>query len=366
MNGWSALATALILVSVAPPAFAQGRGASPVGVDEVRSQVTRHTVPVIGRLVARRYGVVAARTHGAVGKMFVDVGDRVEKNQALASLVMDRVGPELRLREAEVAEAEATVASKEAQLALLRQELGRLEGLRRSAAFSQARFQDKRQQVVQAQSEIVEAEAKVSRALANLELAQRAHRDATIRAPYGGVVTQRHTEMGSYLGAGQPVVSLIDDRSLEIAADVPAERLGGLTPGAVVAFDLVGVGALAATVRALVPEENALTRTRWVRFTPRLGGVANLAVNQSLTLHIPAGSAREVVSVHKDAVLNRKGKSLVFVVEGDAAQIRPVRLGAPVGGRFEVLEGLVPGDIVVVRGNERLRPGQLVRFERKS
>ncbi len=52
---------------------------------------------------------------------------------------------------------------------------------------------------------------------------------------------------------------------------------------------------------------------------------------------------------------------MAVVVADDTAEIRPVRLGAAVGSRFEVLDALEPGDVVVVRGNERLRPGQKVR-----
>ena len=72
-----------------------------------------------------------------------------------------------------------------------------------------------------------------------------------------------------------------------------------------------------------------------------------------------------------------KGRSLVETIMGavvilvaggflayayDSANIRPVSLGEAVGTRFTVNNGLKPGDIVVVRGNERLRPGQKVRF----
>jgi multidrug efflux pump subunit AcrA (membrane-fusion protein) len=87
----------------------------------------------------------------------------------------------------------------------------------------------------------------------------------------------------------------------------------------------------------------------------------NLATNQSVVLAIPAGQAREVVSVHKDAVINRKGKNIVFIVEDGAANIRPVKLGEAIGPRFVVLGGLKAGDTIVVRGNERLRPGQKVK-----
>ena len=65
-------------------------------------------------------------------------------------------------------------------------------------------------------------------------------------------------------------------------------------------------------------------------------------------------------TVHKDAILKREGMSLVYIVKEETAQIKPVRLGDGVGNRFIVLEGLEVGDIAVVKGNERLRPGQKV------
>jgi len=103
-----------------------------------------------------------------------------------------------------------------------------------------------------------------------------------------------------------------------------------------------------------------LTRTRTVRFTPQFNGRRNLAKNQSVTLLLPIGKARDVISVHKDAVVVRKGRDVVFVIEDGRAKMRNVRLGEGIGGRFEVLSGLNPGDLTVVRGNERLRPDQKV------
>ena len=118
-----------------------------------------------------------------------------------------------------------------------------------------------------------------------------------------------------------------------------------------------------ASVRAVVPDESPLTRTRSVRFTINLSvQERNLAANQSVVLAIPLGKEHDVVSVHKDAVINRKGKNIVFVVKDGVANIRTIRLGESIGTRFVVLDGLQTGDIVVVRGNERLRSGQKVKY----
>jgi multidrug efflux pump subunit AcrA (membrane-fusion protein) len=162
------------------------------------------------------------------------------------------------------------------------------------------------------------------------------------------------------------VVFLINDKNLEIEAEVPAKRIPGLNPGTTVSFTLVTQKPYSATVRAVVPEENPLTRTRVVRFIPEFIGEINyLATNQSVTLLLPVGKSRQVVTVHKDAVLVRKGKRIVYVVEDGTANIRPVQLGEATGTRFVVKRGLKPGDVVVVRGNERLRPGQKVRPKKK-
>jgi multidrug efflux pump subunit AcrA (membrane-fusion protein) len=85
-----------------------------------------------------------------------------------------------------------------------------------------------------------------------------------------------------------------------------------------------------------------------------------------VTLEVPIGPERRVLSVHKDAIVNRQGKDIVFVAKGDEVQARPVRLGAAVGSRMEVLDGLGEGEQVVVRGNERLRSGAKVQVVGES
>jgi len=359
--------TAAAMTAALPAAAQKKSFSSQVGVDKVRSEPLSQTVPVIGRLVARRTGVVAARAKGPVAEIRADIGDKVDKGAVIAVLVSDRLRWERQLRVAQVAETEAHLTTAKAEATLKSQELKRMEGLRKSSAFSPARYDDARQEVAKAESAVAEAAASRAQAEATLKLAEIDLYNAKVAAPFAGVVSMRHTEVGSYLNVGDPVVTLIDDQRLEIEADIPAERVVGLEADVVVSFRIDSSPLLRARVRAVVPEENPLTRTRAGRFTPNFGAwSARLAINQSVTLYLPLGAARTVVTVHKDAVLNRTDKKVVFVVADDEAQMRPVLLGDAVGGRFEVLFGLESGDLVVVRGNERLRPGQKVHLGRGS
>jgi RND family efflux transporter MFP subunit len=343
------------------------RGPATVFVDTVTKGTAVETVQVYGRILARQTGVIASRTRGAINSVTVHVGDRVKKGDVIATLVANLLIAERALKAAELKEFSAKIRTADAQLRLSVQELERLERLRKSAAFSVARYQDKLRNVERFRSGLAEAKAKQEQARAELKMADINLYNAQVLAPFDGVITKRTVESGNYVSIGSPVVTILNENSLEVEAEVPANRLGGLTNGIEIDVKPEFGKSFKASVRAVVPEENALSRTRAVRFTPKFATPDNtIAANQSVVLHIPSGAAKEAVTVHKDAITQRRGKRVVFVVtktdEGLRAYMRQVELGDAFGLRFEVLKGLKPGDRVVIRGNERLRPRQKVKI----
>jgi RND family efflux transporter MFP subunit len=367
----TALMITTVVVLVSSGATAQdikksssGRPTTLVQVDTVKVVPFAQTTPIIGRFVARQAGVVAARAKGAIGKMTVDVGDRVEAGSVMAVLIRDRLLWERNLYQAEVSNYRAQIETKKAKTKFLMQELNRLNSLQKSPAFSQARLEDKQQDIIVAKSEVAESQAQLRKAQANLKLRQIDYEDGEVKAPYSGVVTQKHTSVGSYVSVGSPVFTLVDDTTLEIEADVPAKRINSLKFGIIIDGSIDKQSTMKALVRAVVPEENPQTRTRAVRFQPiQMDGVKNLATNQSVTLNLPSGAQKNVLSVHKDAILNRRGSQIVVIVENGKAGFRSVKLGEASGSRFIVQNGLKNGDVVVIRGNERLRPKQAVRYK---
>lgn len=362
--GFAVAYVAAIFALTSVSAMAQDKAAR-VEVDPVIEEPLTQTMPVIGRFVARESGPVAALVSGPVAKVLVDVGDRVSQGDVLVRLATEITVGVRDLREAELTEKKAALGSSRAQLRLANQELSRLENLKKSAAFSQASYDDKRAEVARFQSEVAEASAAVVYAEANLALAELDLMRSEIRAPYGGVVVARQAVPGTYINTGAPVVSLVNDEDMEIEADVPADRLIGLDPGRPVKAQLDNGRSVMAVVRSVIPTENALTRTRPVRFTPKVAGEEHprFATDQSVTVLLPLGEPRTVVSVHKDAVIARGDGYIVYVVENGKAEVSQVKLGEAVGTRFEVISGLAPGDLVVTRGNERLRPGEEVTYK---
>ena len=338
-----------------------------VGVDQVRVEVLKQTLPVIGRLITTRGGVIAARISGPIAEMKVKVGDHVEEGDVIALLLDNSLKWRHQLAKAETNQAKAAISRAKSLYDLRLQELKRLKQLKKSAAFSQARLEDKSLEVARARSALAESQASLNRSLANQKLTGINLFNAKITAPFPGVVTKRYADVGAYVTLGSPIINLIDNQSLEIEAKVPARSVSGLIPGTKISFKLETKSdqsqrTFSANVRAVVPDENPLTRTRTVRFTTNLSSEgSSLVANQSVVLEIPVGVLDNVVTIHKDAVINRKGKNVVFLVKDGTASIRTIKLGESIDTRFVVLSGVQPGDLAVVRGNERLRPEQKVK-----
>ncbi len=339
-----------------------------VSVDAVVEQRFTHTIPIIGRLVAKRSGTVAVRVNGAIAEILVDIGDAVTHGQLLARIDSATLVLQKQQAQSQWVESQARLKTVQAQLVLTGQEVKRLEKLQYSAAVSQALYDDAQQQQNIAFARMREAQAAVAGRKVTFELAALQLSYADIVAPFDGTVTRKLTEIGNYHRAGESVFAIISDKLLELEADVPATLLSGLSTdvddadGEIIVA-LENGSRHPARVRAIIPQENPRTRTRRVRFSLVLGADAGfLASEQSVTVHIPAAKVRDILTLHKDGVIRRGQNNIVYIFNNNAAEIRTIQTGQASGHRIEVLNGLAAGDLVVIRGNERLRPGQPLRI----
>lgn len=361
----------LAFTVISPPdftnkAFAQNYQTL-VGVDTARLEPLSRTAPVLGTLVAKRSGDIAVEVGGAVTKLMVAIGDRVSAGQVIAELDSETRKARRDVLRAELQEAYALLKIAEADLAAANQNMNRQAKLKKTGAFNRSLFETTQQVVARALAQISRAKAAIASKKAGIRVLDIEISKAHIASPYAGVVVQRKTEVGSYLRVGDPLVRLIADDQLEVEANVPALYLVGLGKGTLIKAKLEDGTRFTATVRTALPVENPRTRTRPLRLVPNWPkGITRLANSQSVTLYLPVGKARKVVTVHKDAIVNKQGRNVVFVVRSGKAEARTVKLGVANGTRLEVLAGLKAGDVTVIRGNERLRTGAQVKVVKGS
>ena len=88
--------------------------------------------------------------------------------------------------------------------------------------------------------------------------------------------------------------------------------------------------------------------------------------NMSARVRFRIAQARASLLVHKDALVSGPEGQVVYLARDGKALSRPVETGLAHQGYVAVTGELAPGDLTVVRGNERLRDGQAVRIIRRQ
>lgn len=344
------------------PALAQG-GPAGVTTDVVSTREISETVSVFGQIVAGRESSVAARVMGVATEVPLQVGDRVDAGDVLARMDTERLELELAQAEAELAIAEAGIAVAVARLDRTEKAMRRTETLRENATVSQAQVDDRAGEYAEAVGNRQQAQARITVAESAIRRARYDLDNAVVRAPFTGTILEVMKDQGEFIAMGDTVARMLDTSALEIEANIPARLVPALRQDQTVTVRTDTGVELTVTLRTILPTEFSSTRTRPVRFTLD-GDAEEVALGQSVTLDVPVSAPREVVVVPKDAVVQSGGGWQVFVNQDGTAAPRTVEIGTAIGETFEVLSGLAPGDEIVVRGNERLRPGQEIQAQR--
>lgn len=375
---------------------------APVELETVGSEGT-----FVGTVMPVRRSIIGSAVDGRVIEFNVNAGQAVAQDDTLAQLRTGTIEIELsgaraeeRLRAAELeelengalpeelAQAAARLAAAEALETYARSRLDRTQELaQRSGAISVEELELARSQYRSAEQQRVEAEEslkllrsgprreRIAQAKARLDvqadtvrLLEDRLRKYQIRAPFDGFVVREQTEEGAWIKQGDPIAEVIDIDPVEIEVYVPEESVRFLRAGmpVIVHADAIPDREFEGTLSQIVPEADMRARTFPVKIR-----VPNAPENEQDLLRpgmlarasLPTSESLEGVTVPKDAVvfgtsiLPDKGP-IVWKNASGVAQPVAVRVGSGSGERLVVTGDLAAGDEVVIRGNERLRPGQ--------
>lgn len=335
------------------PKPGDGPPPAPVEVAPVVEKEVATSVTLIGTGEAWLETIIASEEAGLVSGMMVEEGDRVKKGQPLC--VQDSTQLALRIESAGADLAEARVLQAQADSDLDRQR--RLFAIN---SVSEKAFEDAKFKAEGARNRVKSLEA-------SLNALKKQLKSREIRAPISGYVVKRHCLVGQWLGEGQPVVTLVVPDPILFKVPVPERYISSVNRGdaAQVSFDAIPGKSFPGKISAVIPRADDASRTFPVRIEiSNPDGVIKPGMLGRAT--IPTGELRKAVLVPKDALVFTATGTAVYTVVDQVAQFVPVRIGAEHGSRIEADGDLRPGLDVVVRGNERLRPGQPVTITRKN
>jgi HlyD family secretion protein len=300
-----------------------------------------------GSLAAWQEAIVGAEANGLkVTEVHVNVGDRVQRGDVLATLQADTLRAEL--AQAEAALAEATASAQEAKA-----QAERARNLQQQGFFSNA-------QLSQALAAEASSVARVQSARAMVQLQGVRLSQTQVRAPDAGTISVRQATVGSVVGAGTELFRLIRQGRIEWRAEVTAAELGRIQVGAPVQVRAASGQVLQGKVRMVAPSVDAQTRNAlvYVDLPASTGSArAGMYAQGEITL-----GQSQALTVPQAAVVVRDGFSYVYTVGADqkVSQIK-VQTGRQSGDRVEVLSGLKADAQVVARGGAFLNQGDTVR-----
>jgi RND family efflux transporter MFP subunit len=345
------LSSTLALVSAGcdRPTAAQGQTtqarSKPVHVDTVT--VAEREMPsslmLAGTLKPNQESELAANANGRVLRTMVERGSYVSQGAAIAQL-------DTRTATLSAAEAQANLETARTQRAQAESDCGRFQRLMDKGAISQAEFD---RQTSACKTAITSAQAAESRAL----LANQTLGDATIRAPFSGLVAERYISVGEYVRADGRVAHLIDIDPLRLELTIPEQNLGAVKQGQKVQFQVAAFPnqTFTGTVHYIGPSVRASTRDLVFEAI-----VTNkdklLRPGLFATARLDAGTQK--LPVVPKSALKQDGETFrAFAVVEKHVEERVVQTGASIGDEIAIVKGLSAGEKIVAQPTDAISDG---------
>jgi HlyD family secretion protein len=337
----------------------------------------------LGTVEARVTSKVGFKVAGILVDLAADVGDRVAKGAVLARLddreqsaqvarakaAVEQTEANLQKAKASVEKAEAnytnTKSISERRQALLQGNNTSVETAQTAQAARDAALGD----LNLAKSDVLVANANISDAKAQSQLQSATLDFYKLTAPYDAMVTARLKELGSALGAGEAVFTLIDPKSVWVLAYIDESKAGEIEigePAEVVLRSRPG-RRIAGRVARIEPESDRVNEERRVEIAfDTLPSGSNLG--EQAEVYITTRRLPQALLVPEAAIVGlAKNRGMVWTVEGGYLQQREVTLGHRLlDGRYEIAGGLPEKTAVVVRLRGGLRVGRAAKIDQKA
>ena len=302
------------------------------------------TIEVSGTVVSLNDSRIATEVEGVL-TWLADVGDAVDAGNVIAQI-------DSRIMEVELTRARANEARLEAELVFRERQLQRAQELAASNNASANLLDESLANRDQALHELADARAQRERAQGDLDRTR-------IRAAFSGHVIERLASVGEYIAVGEDVLRLVDTHRKEVALPAPIRITSFVQPGQQVSARL-GNDERRLPVRTVVPVGDAVSRMVEIRLSAT---ESDWLVGSPIQVSLPNDNPVTAVAVPRDALVERSGSTFVYRVSdaGTAEQIE-ARIRSTVGLWVAIDGGIDKGDLIVVRGAERLAPGQSVEI----
>jgi RND family efflux transporter MFP subunit len=308
---------------------------------------------------------IYARVSGYAAKWFVDIGDRVKKDEVLATIDTPELDSQLEAGEAQLKASEAEAKVKEADAEFAKTTYERWQGSPKGVVYDQER-EDKKARNVSAAAQLNAARARVNLDHANVNRLTFLARFKQVTAPYDGVITERRIDIGDLVTAGStanttPMFAIAQFQQIRIFANVPQSAAAELPLGTAAQITAseypkrVFEGKVTRTSQSIDP------RSRTLRIEVDLSNT-DLALLPGMYVQVEFHlEPTSFVQVPASALLFRaSGPQVALIDHNNTVQFQDVSIARDNGNFVEIASGLSQGDKVALNISNQIANGDRV------
>ncbi len=315
------------------PAVVENLPTIPVKAITAEESSPARQVEIMGTVQAAESASIAAKISGNITQILVSPGSRVKKGALLASISAGEISAKLLQVQAQLEQATRNLTREQS---LLKKNAATVEMVK----------------TLEETKKIAEAAYNEARTMLSY---------ATIKAPFDGMITKKHANVGDLATPGSPLLQLESETQLQVITHIPESlvlkiSIGDRLPIYIPAAELEIIG----IVQEVAPTADTRSRTAQVKLT--IPSLSKIRSGQFARVSLP-GTRGSALLLPETALQPFGQMERVFIVVDQIAQLRLVKTGLRHGSKIEILSGIEPGEQIVVSADTKLQDGQPVTLQ---
>jgi HlyD family secretion protein len=350
----------IVLIAISTVGFYAWQHRTPYKTERARLGSLDFIVSGNGKVASNEQVDVGPKVGGLVAQLLVKEGDIVKAGQVVARLEDQELQARLRQATSAVDESQTAIEVTQVQVNQAKDHLARVQKLFDGGVAPRAELDDARHAAELRAAQLRTSYAARRQAQASLEYARTQLNNTVVTAPLAGRVIAKYRERGSVVQAGEALFTLADNVRPMVRVEVDESDAGKIRVGmpAVVTSDAFPGRKFTGNIQKIawrvgrkrIRSDNPaeLTDTKVLEAEIPLENDPSLRIGMAMDVKILAGQKDKALLIPRSAVQRRGSDVLVMVVNGARVEERPIQLGGFAGTSVEVLNGLQPGEAVVV------------------
>lgn len=331
--------------SETPPAQEK---AIPVKVIRTKAESFTEWIAATGTIKPWQEADIMSQTLGQIEELFMELGEFKQRDAILLQVDDD-------LRQYAYSQAQAQHISAEANYEKAKRDLERNQQLYERKSITEFEMENARLQERAAYASLISAKAALDTARKQLE-------DTKIKAPIDGDIAQKMVDIGDTISPGTPIAKIVDIGKLRVLVGISSQEIPKVKRGQEVEIHIDAYPNLSfkGKVSFIGPQADLASRTFPLEVTVKNTSDKKLKPGMIARANILVGKEDNVVVVPQDSVLDFEEKQMVYIVQGNRAVRREIRITKVFENQVCACQNVKPGELLVVTGQENLIEGALV------